>query len=158
MYMPLSDAGSEAYRPVEVKPLTGGGYLIEGPMPADEKWAYAPGTVVKVKWKRFVDGEHKLVPTGPATAAAELADHAKRMLALSVVGAVILLTIAWLPRGADGLIEPLPLFLMGIGLAVVAVAGMIWLKPRSYVMKWTLWLALSFGALFSLVTLPFIFR
>jgi len=158
MYMPLSAEGSDAYRPVEVKPLTGGGYLIEGPMPADEKWAYTPGTVVKVKWKRFADGEHKLVPTGPATVAAEIADHAKRMLALSTVGAVILLIMAWSPRGPDGVIEPLPLFLMGTGLAVAAVAGMIWLKPRSYVMKWTLWLALGFGVLFSLVTLRFIVR
>lgn len=62
MYMPLLNEGTDVWRPVEVTPLYGGVYRVEGPMPADEEWAFAPGTVVDCRWKTFSDGEQKLVP------------------------------------------------------------------------------------------------
>jgi hypothetical protein len=62
MYMPLLNEGTDVWRPVEVTPLSGGMYLVQGPMPADEVWALVPGTLVHCRWKTFADGDVKLVP------------------------------------------------------------------------------------------------
>jgi hypothetical protein len=93
MYMPLLNEGTDARRPVEVTPLYGGVYQVEGPMPADEEWEFAPGTVVDCKWKRFGD-ERRLIATGPAF------ESAKRRLSrwAIVVGLVI---ISLLPFTTD---------------------------------------------------------
>ena len=63
MHMPLMNEGTDVWRPVEVTPLYGGVYRVEGIMPNDEEWAFPPGTVVDVKWKTFSDGGKRLIPT-----------------------------------------------------------------------------------------------
>lgn len=63
MYMPLLNEGTDVWRPVEVTPLYGGVYRVEGTVPADEEWAFPPGTIVDVQWKAFSDGKTWLIPT-----------------------------------------------------------------------------------------------
>ena len=65
MHMPLLNESTDVWRPVEVTPVYGGVYRVEGPRPAGEEWKFAPGTVVNCKWKLF-ENEKRLVPTGPA--------------------------------------------------------------------------------------------
>lgn len=66
MYMPLLNESTEVWRPVEVTPVYGAAYRVEGPMPADEEWAFAPGTFVNCRWRTFADGDQRLVPTRDA--------------------------------------------------------------------------------------------
>lgn len=63
MQMPLLNEGTDVWRPVEITPLYGGVYRVEGVMPAGEEWAFPPGIPVEVKWKTFSDGEKRLIPT-----------------------------------------------------------------------------------------------
>ena len=56
IYMPLLNEGTDAWRPVEATPLAGDRYRVEGDMPEDEEWAFAPGTVVHCAEKTFSSG------------------------------------------------------------------------------------------------------
>ncbi len=56
IYMPLLDEGTNVWRPVTAECLGQGTYRIIGPQPHDEKWAFAPGTVVAGKPRRFANG------------------------------------------------------------------------------------------------------
>lgn len=55
--MPLSDEGIDVWRPVAVKALDDGTYQILGPMPDDEQWAFAPGSIVSSQLKTLSDGQ-----------------------------------------------------------------------------------------------------
>jgi hypothetical protein len=46
IYIPLLNEGVDVWRPVKATKLTTDTYRIEGPIPDDEKWAFAPGSVV----------------------------------------------------------------------------------------------------------------
>lgn len=55
--MPLSDEGIDVWRPVAVKALDDGTYQILGPMPDDEQWVFAPGSIVSSQLKTLSDGQ-----------------------------------------------------------------------------------------------------
>lgn len=85
IYMPLLNEGADAWRPVEVTPLQGAVYRVEGPMPTGEEWEFAPGTIVECKWKEFGGGQHRLIAAGPApTVRSEFTNYYKRMAGLLV--------------------------------------------------------------------------
>lgn len=54
--MPLLNEGTDVWRPVEATQLSTDTYRVEGEMPADEEWAFAPGSVVRGVPKTFNDG------------------------------------------------------------------------------------------------------
>jgi hypothetical protein len=49
IYMPLLDEGTEVWRPVQAEAQSSNAYLILGPMPEGEAWAFPPGSVVFAK-------------------------------------------------------------------------------------------------------------
>ncbi len=60
LLMPLLNEGTDVWRPVDVTPLKNGTYQIIGPMPDDEQWAFAPGSIVTSRPKCF-NGEEMTV-------------------------------------------------------------------------------------------------
>jgi hypothetical protein len=58
--MPLLDEGVEVWRPVEAEPLDNDRYRIVGPIPDDEEWAFAPGSIVIGSLSTFYGGVRKL--------------------------------------------------------------------------------------------------
>jgi hypothetical protein len=61
IHMPLTDEGTEVWRPVIAERLDSENLRVIGPMPIDEKWAFAPGSVVRIAPKRFADGTAGMV-------------------------------------------------------------------------------------------------
>ena len=59
--MPLLNEGVDVWRPVEATPVSTKTYRVEGEMPDDEEWAFAPGTVVSCESKTFSEGEARLM-------------------------------------------------------------------------------------------------
>lgn len=57
IYMPLLNEGTSVWRPVEATQLSADTYLVEGEMPENEEWAFAPGTIVRGSHKTFSGGE-----------------------------------------------------------------------------------------------------
>lgn len=57
IYMPLVDGGAAAWLPIEATQLRDGRYRVRGPVPPDEEWVFAPGTVVVCEWRPFSDGK-----------------------------------------------------------------------------------------------------
>jgi len=57
IYMPLLNAGTSVWRPVEATQLSADTYRVEGEIPEDEEWAFSPGTTVRGSQKTFSDGE-----------------------------------------------------------------------------------------------------
>jgi hypothetical protein len=55
--MPLLNEGTTVWKPVAAERLSKDTFRVTGPMPDDEKWAFAPGSVVTVAPRRFADGE-----------------------------------------------------------------------------------------------------
>ena len=146
IYMPLLNEGTDAWRLVQVTPLEGAVYRVEGPMPDGEQWEFAPGTLVQCRWKKFSDGEDKLIAAGPApTIWSAFSDQYKRTAGLVLGILPLIVAMQWLPRAPDGQSEPVPLLLTGICLALVSIVLMIWLKPTSLTGKWTLRSALGYG-------------
>ena len=67
IYMPLLNEGVDVWRPVEAAPLSSDTYRVEGSMPDEEEWAFAPGSIVRCESRTFSGGEKGLT-------AVELAD------------------------------------------------------------------------------------
>jgi hypothetical protein len=154
IYMPLLNDGTDVWRPVEVTPLQSALYRVEGEMPSNEEWEFAPGTIVQCEWKKFSDGEHRLIAAGVApTVGSEFRDQYKRIAGIITGFLPFFAAMEWLRRGSEGTPEPLPQLLVGAGLGLGALAGMVWLKPRHLTLKWTLWSGLGFGLLFCLMSL-----
>ncbi|WP_143747861.1 hypothetical protein [Mesorhizobium temperatum] len=61
LLMPLLNEGTDVWRPVAIKTLDDGTYQILGPMPDDEEWTFAPGSIVAAQLRTFSDGEEQLV-------------------------------------------------------------------------------------------------
>ena len=143
MFMPLLDRGGDAWRPVEVTPLEGALYRVEGPMPANEVWEFGPGTLVTCKWKKF-NGEDRLVPVGEAriSVGAIIVDHHKRAAGLLLTTTLFVTVMSQLPVAPEGHVKPLPVFVMCALVALVSIVGLIWWKPRSLTVKWALGSAL----------------
>ncbi|URW74472.1 hypothetical protein M9980_07705 [Sphingomonas donggukensis] len=55
--MPLHNAGADVWRPVEAEVLPLERFKIIGPMPNDEVWRYAPGSIVRCEVQRREHGE-----------------------------------------------------------------------------------------------------
>lgn len=154
LYMPILNEHGDAWRPVEVTPLEGAVYRVEGPMPADEQWAFPPGTLVAVSWKVSADGEQRLIPTGLApTIRSEMANHYKRMAGLALGVLLFFSAMEILPRAPHGEPEPVPLLIVTAAMVLMSVVGLIWLRPRALIFQWGLWSALGFASLFCLISL-----
>lgn len=52
--------------PVALKTLDDGTYQILGPMPDDEEWTFAPGSIVAAQLRTFSNGEEQLVAVARA--------------------------------------------------------------------------------------------
>lgn len=154
MHMPLLNEATDVWRAVEVTPLEGAIYRVEGPMPPDEEWEFVPGALVTCRWKTFSDGEQKLIPTGQASTrlGAVLTDYFKRVVGLIPTTLIMVAMIEWLPRAPEGHTQAVPLFLAGAGIILASVVAMRWLRPRSLAAKWTLGWVLGFGILFCLAS------
>ncbi len=152
--MPLLNEGTDVWRSVEVTPLYGAVYRVEGSQSYDEEWAYPPGTLVECKWKKFSDGEHKLIAAGPApTTRSMLSDHYKRMAGLIAGALPFFLATQQLPRTFEGTPEPLPLLVTCAILGAVAVGLLVWLKPNAMAAKWTLYSTVGCSAMFAFMAL-----
>ncbi len=57
IYMPMLNEGTEVWRPVEASHIAEETYRVEGQVPADEEWAFSPGTLVHCEWKTFSGGD-----------------------------------------------------------------------------------------------------
>lgn len=66
IYMPLLNEGVDVWRPIEATPLPSDLYRVEGEIPEDEEWAFAPGALVRCEWRTFAGGERGLTATGLA--------------------------------------------------------------------------------------------
>jgi len=151
VFMPLLQEGTDAWRPVEVIPLEGAEYRVEGPMPDGEIWKFAPGSLIQIRWKKFADGRRRLIPKGPAPTVRSIsADYFQRNVGILIGVFPLLLIITWLPRQPDGRLEAAPFLVITAASALLAAAVLIWRKPQALVPKWAIWSALSFGVLFSL--------
>jgi hypothetical protein len=154
IYMPLLKEGTDAWRPINVTPLQGGVYMVEGPMPDGETWLFTPGTVIQIKWKKFADGQSRLIPKGSEpTNSSIVNDHFQSSVGVLIGASPLLVAMNWLPRQADGSLESAPLLLTTVALVLVAGYLLIWHKPNALVFKSAAWSALGFGILFSLLEL-----
>ena len=61
--MPLKNAGSSVYRPVQALRQREDIYIVIGPMPEDEQWRFPPGTMIRRKSKIMSDGRQEMVAT-----------------------------------------------------------------------------------------------
>ena len=60
IYMPLENEGTDVWKPVQAEDLGGGRVRIVGSMPEGERWRFPPGSIVRIRARRFADGS-----TGP---------------------------------------------------------------------------------------------
>lgn len=154
VFMPLLNEGTDVWRPVEVTPHDGASYRVDGPMPPDEAWEFTPGSLIKCRWKKFGDGEHRLIPVGSAwTVSSALGDHLRRSAGISIGSLPLIAAVGWLPRGPEGRTEIVPVLLTSTVWTLIAVITLIWLKPRALFGKSAIWSMLGFAILFCLVGL-----
>jgi hypothetical protein len=144
--MPLLNSAVPAWRRVEVTPLAGGLYRVEGEAESGEEWASKQGELVSLDWHRFEDGEKKLVPNSTRSSAI-LGQAALRILAMLLAIAITLGAIAVLPRDAEGVTQPVPMAIVSLLLALASVAGMIFWRRASFTAKWMLRWGLGWGLL-----------
>jgi hypothetical protein len=57
IYMPLLNENVVVWAPVQAENLGDSRFRILGPMPEDEEWEFAVGSVVKARLTRFSGGE-----------------------------------------------------------------------------------------------------
>lgn len=154
MQMPLLNEGTDVWRPVEVTPLQGAVYRVEGPQPDDEEWEFAPGTLIVCKWKKFSDGDYKLIPAAPApTVRSSFLDHYKRTVGMAVGTLPLLLVVERLPRTSQGIPESHPLFLVSAGFASGALVALICLKPKRLAARWMVYSTLGTGIFMTFMAL-----
>jgi hypothetical protein len=58
IYMPLVNEGTDVWRPVEAAHVGPDSYLVEGDVPDDEEWMFAPGSIVRCELRTLSLGEH----------------------------------------------------------------------------------------------------
>jgi hypothetical protein len=154
IYMPLLNEGTDAWRPINGTPLQGGVYMVEGPMPEDETWQFLPGTVIQIKWKKFADGQSKLIPKGPEPTNSSIRNDYFQCSVGFLIGASPLMAAAnLLPRQADGTPESAPSLLTALVLVLLGGGILIWRKPKTLVFKSAAWSALCFGVFFSFLSI-----
>jgi hypothetical protein len=142
MHMPLLNEAADVWRPVEVTPLVGGVYRVEGIMPADEEWAFPPGTVVDVKWRTFSDGEKRLIPTQASYQ--PLSHTLGHLLIAGLVVSIAAWGIQFLPSAYQ---PSRPLYALAwLGASIAAYAALRTRRP--YLGSIARALAFIFGAVF----------
>ena len=57
VHVELLGEGVDVWRPVVATEVRSGRYLLEGPVPEDERWAFQPGTVVECEVRQLSGGE-----------------------------------------------------------------------------------------------------
>jgi hypothetical protein len=67
IYMPLLNEGTAVWRLVAAERLNQDTFRVTGPMPDDEQWAFAPGSVVTVAAQLFADGQSGVVAMALST-------------------------------------------------------------------------------------------
>jgi len=156
IFMPLLQDGTDVWRPIEVTPLQDALYRVEGSMPDDETWQFPPGSVIEIKWKKFSNGESRLVPKGPApTVRSIIVGHYQRCLGMLIGLCPLLLISNWLPRQANESLAAVPFLLTSATIALIAAILLIWRKPANLFLKSAVWSALGFGVFFALLSLTF---
>jgi hypothetical protein len=61
IYVALLEEGTDVWRPVMAKHISGMKFLILGEVPAEESWQFAPGSQVRCEEHVFSDGGRGLV-------------------------------------------------------------------------------------------------
>ena len=123
-------------------------------MPDGEAWQFAPGSLIQIRWRRFADGQHRLIPNGlAATVRSTFADYYKRSTGILIGWLPLVLIIGWLPRQPDGSLATAPFLLVSAVWALLAALVLVWRKPKALVPFWAAWSALGFGVLLSLASL-----
>jgi len=61
IYVTLVNEGTDCWRPVDTSLQNDGSFLISGPVPESEEWAFAPGSRVLCEQRKFAEGEVGLV-------------------------------------------------------------------------------------------------
>jgi hypothetical protein len=61
IYMELLDEGTDCWRPVQVEILSDNLHRVIGPVPYEEIWAFAPGSVVRGEAMIFSSGSEGIV-------------------------------------------------------------------------------------------------
>jgi hypothetical protein len=154
VFMPLLQKGTDVWRLIEVTPLEGGLYRVEGSMPDDEVWRFMPGSVIDIKWQKFADGESRWVPKGPAPTIRSVVAALFQSSAGVLLGVYpLLMIVKWLPHQPDEHLESVPFLLASAAVALLAAILLIWRKPDALVVKTALWSALVFGIFCSLLSL-----
>jgi hypothetical protein len=57
IHIELLSEGTEVWRPVQAERITRDIYLVLGPVPEDEEWAFPPGNLVRCV-ERELSGDH----------------------------------------------------------------------------------------------------
>ncbi len=57
IYMYLPDEAVDVWRPVQAKKLEAAVYYVLGPVPKEEVWQFAPGSIVQVEMRRLEDSD-----------------------------------------------------------------------------------------------------
>lgn len=123
-------------------------------MPMGEAWQFIPGSLILLTWKKFDDGEYRLVPQNPApTVCSIFTSYLKRNIGILIGVLPVLIIMKWLPHQPDGRLESAPFLMTCEVWALLAAVVLAWRKPKELVTKWAAWSALGFGLLFCSATL-----
>ena len=76
IHIALLDEGVEVWRPVDAEPMGSDIYLVLGPVPGDEEWEFAPGTLVRCEMRRLSGDGGRVETCLVATARVEQEDVA----------------------------------------------------------------------------------
>lgn len=147
--MRLLGLSEPVWRTVEVTALADAVYRIEGPMPQGETWQFEPGSLVRLGWRKFEDGQERLVPTSKADSAKGAFSKFLKLNTALILGALpYAVLFSFLPREAGGRIDSPFYFLGCLALILVAAIALVRLKYLPYILKNTLRSNIGFGALF----------
>ena len=135
--MPLRNSSVLAWRTVEVTPLSGGLYRVEGEPAPGEEWAFRSGELVSLDWQQLENSEDKFVPRSTRSSVI-LGQAALRIVAMLPAMAVIFGAIAVVPRNTEGLTQPTPMAIVSLLLALASAAGLFFWKSPSFKTKWML--------------------
>ena len=154
VFMPLLQDETDVWRPIEVTPLQGALYRVEGSMPGDETWQFPPGSVIEIKWRKFSNGESRLVPKGPApTIRSIIVKQYQRSIGMLLGLCPLLLLLTWLPRQPDERLGAAPFLITSAAVALLAAIVIIWRKPANLIWKYACWSAFGFGVFCALLSL-----
>ena len=151
IFMPLLGGATDVWRPVKVTPLAGAVYRVEGPMPSEENWQFSPGSLVRLEWQKFSDGEERLIPVEDVNSSRSSAQTYFKFNYGIIVGILpYILIIYTIPREYNGRDEPNLFFIACAIWMLIASIALLLLKPRSAISKYAMWSTIGFGGAFCL--------